>query len=477
MRSGPRVSLLTASRAPLLVVVLGVLAFSIGWSAAAPSLWSGAPVARAAERALADGDLQNRLADPAARPAAIREVKELNTRWVRLSVLWSSLESTKGTYDPAQVADLDAATDALDAAGIKVLLSINYPPPWAQDRSFTVPEGGSYPMRDGALDDFGRLGEFLASHFSGRVRAIECWNEPNLWLFLYPQRTANDPYFAARLYLRMLKSFHAGVHRGDPKVLVVGGGTAPVGADDRYRTSPQRFAGFLKANGAAAYFDVYSHHPYVPGGTINPAPDDLPNDPSTTVTLRNLPTLLRLFPTKPFYLTEYAYNTRYSLQFGLTVTPQQQATYLRQAYTYVQRFPQVKMLVWYLVRDTPPPPGRGPEYGLYTGLREANGARKLSWFAFAGGNRLTVAAPSRVRRGRAARVSGTLTNSSLGAVAGRRLILQSRRLSSRSWRTLRSATTNDLGRYTFWPKPTSSSAYRVVWRGVKTSPSVTVRVY
>ena len=148
----------------------------------------------------------------------------------------------------------------------------------------------------------------------------------------------------------MLKAFHAGVHRGDPKVLVVAGATAPVGLNDRYRTSPQRFARFLKANGAAAYFDVYSHHPYTPGGTIQSAPDGMPNDPSTTVTLRNLPTLLRLFPTKPFYLTEYAYNTRYSLQFGLTVTPVQQATYLRRAYAYVQRFPQVKMLVWYLVR-------------------------------------------------------------------------------------------------------------------------------
>ena len=82
-----------------------------------------------------------------------------------------------------------------------------------------------------------------------------------------------------------------------------------------------------------------------------------------------------------------------------------------------------------------------------------------------------------MRRGRAARVGGTLTNSSIGAVKGRRLILQSRRLSGGAWRTLGSDTTSALGRYTFWPKPTSSRAYRVVWRGVKTSRSVTVRVY
>ena len=257
---------------------------------------------------------------------------------------------------------------------------------------------------------------------------------------------------------------------------VVAGATAPVGLNDRYRTSPQRFARFLKSHNAGRYFDVYSHHPYTPGGTLFTAPGAPPNDPSTTVTLQNLPTLLRLFPGKPFYLTEYGYNTRYCRQFGLTVTAVQQATYLRQAYAYVKRFPQVKMLVWYLVRDTPPPPGAASEFGLYTGLREANGARKLAWFAFAGGNRLTVAAPSRLRRGRAVRIGGALSNRSLGALAGWSVTLQSRRLSGGAWSTLGSATTNDRGRYHFRAKPKSSRAYRVVWRGVKTSRRVTVRV-
>ena len=45
---------------------------------------------------------------------------------------------------------------------------------------------------------------------AGKAQALEAWNEPNLWMFLYPQRTPDDPYFAARTYLRMLKAFHAG---------------------------------------------------------------------------------------------------------------------------------------------------------------------------------------------------------------------------------------------------------------------------
>ena len=115
----------------------------------------------------------------------------------------------------------------------------------------------------------------------------------------------------------MLKAFHAGVTRAGTGVRVVAGATAPVGLDDIYRTSPQRFARFLQRAGAGRYFDVYSHHPYTPGGSINTAPGQPPNDPSHTVTLYNLRTLLRLFPKKPFYLTEYGYSTQPSLMFGL----------------------------------------------------------------------------------------------------------------------------------------------------------------
>ncbi len=179
----------------------------------------------------------------------------------------------------------------------------------------------------------------------------------------------------------MLKAFHSGVTRARTGVRIVAGATAPVGLNDRLRTSPQKFARFLKGHRAARYFDVYSHHPYTPGGSILPRPDQPPNDPTTTVTLYNLRTLLRLFPGKPFYLTEYGYNTRYSLAFGLTVTRAEQAAYLRRAYAFARRYKQVKMLLWYLLYDARPP-GQPAEMGVYTGLRDTGGARKPAWYAF-----------------------------------------------------------------------------------------------
>ena len=321
----------------------------------------------------------------------IREIgPRLHARWVRIQFAWSDLEPQQGAYSDAEVERLDGVVDALAAAKIKVILSVSGMPSWAGDRSWwgVQPPGQSdgpqsyTPIASSHLEDFARLGEWIASHFRGRVSAIECWNEPNLWSYIYPQRTAADPYFAPRVYLSMLKAFHAGVRRAGTGVQIVAGATAPVGLNDRLRTSPQRFARFLSRHHAGRWFDVYSHHPYTPGGSVFAAPDRPPNDMTTTVTLYNLRTLLHLFPRKPFYLTEYGYSTQYSIVAARWVSPRQQAAYLKLAYSYVRRYRQVKLLVWFLLYDIAPSSGQPSDMGVYSGLRTAGGKRKPAWYAF-----------------------------------------------------------------------------------------------
>ncbi|MFA4966272.1 MAG: cellulase family glycosylhydrolase [Thermoleophilia bacterium] len=457
---------------PLAVVLLAAFL----WSAVGPSGFAGAPAADAAAKALVDARLDESANDPALRTPFVADIRQLGASWVRVGVAWSRLELEEGSYDAAEIARLDGIVDDLRAADMKVLLTVHDAPHWSQDTSYPGNPGVAYPIRTDALDDFGRLGEYLAAHFSGRVRAMEVWNEPNLWTFLYPQRTADDPYFGARTYLRMLKSFSAGVRRGDPDVLVVAGATAPVGLNDRYRTSPQRFASFLKSHGAAAYFDAYSHHPYTPGGSVNHSPDEPPNDPNTTVTLYNLPTLLRLFPTKPFYLTEYGYNTEPSLMFGgFAVSEAAQANYLRAAYRRAGRYPQVKALFWYLVTDSRPV-GLPAERGVYTGLRRSDGSRKPSWFVFAGGNRVSLLAPERARRGSLITLSGRVTCASIGPVAGRSLSVQARRLGTSRWYPQATVISDADGRYGARLTFRYATQYRVRWSVVSTSLVRTVRV-
>jgi len=368
---------------PLALVLLAVLVLALCAGLAAPARASVA-------KGICSPQLENEPADSTARAGMVREISRgLGAHWVRIGVSWAALEPTRGTYSATELARLDALVHDLRAAGVKIILTTCYVPAWAT-RSYwwTHPPAGFaegpqpfYPIRDGALKDYARLGKFLARRFRGSVQALECGNEPNLWMFLYPQRTTDDPFFAARVYLHMLKAFHAGVASAHTGVRIVAGATAPVGLDDIYRTSPQRFARFLQQAGAGRYFDVYSHHPYTPGGSINAAPGQPPNDPSHTVTLSNLRTLLRLFPNKPFYLTEYGYSTQPSLMFGLVVSEGDQARYLKTAYGYAARYPQVKLLVWYLVQDSKPASGPA-DLGVYCGLRRPDGTRKPAWYAF-----------------------------------------------------------------------------------------------
>lgn len=342
-----------------------------------------------AEAAVGKGIIDGRLGSHR-QSAVIKEFsKSLGVRWVRVPVSWPTVEPSQGSYDRDALSRLDGLVAALHAAGVRVVLTPLYTPKWASDQSFWddpppgLPRGyqSYYPIDGAALDDLGDLGRMLARRYRGQVFGLECWNEPNLWGYIYPQRTAGDSHFGARTYLRMLKAFARGVRSSGTRVQVIAGATSPVGQNDKLRTSPQSFALFLKRNGAARWFDAYSHHPYTPGGTVQHAPDRPPNDLRTTVTLYNLSTLLRIFPRTPFYLTEYGYNTRESIEFaGFAVTEAQQASYLKKAYAMASRHRQVKALFWYLGQDVR---RSGAEAdGVYTGLRRVDGSKKPSWFAY-----------------------------------------------------------------------------------------------
>ena len=67
--------------------------------------------------------------------------------------------------------------------------------------------------------------------------------------------------------------------------------------------------------------------------------------------------------------------------FGLTVSERVQARYLKAAYAQAGRYRQVKLLVWYLLRDWRPEAGPA-DGGVYTGLRRPDGTRKPAWYAF-----------------------------------------------------------------------------------------------
>jgi hypothetical protein len=278
------------------------------------------------------------------------------------------------------------------------------------------------------LAQFESLGAFLAGRYKGSADYFECWNEPNTGGSLYPQSRPDSRFFGARTYAKMLHAFHDGVKRAASSAVVIAGGTAPRGADDDFSTSPRTFATYIRDHVAARYFDAYSHHPYQQGDRSNAPPHMPPSNPR------------------------------------MTVSEAKQARYLSDAYSFAaRRYPQVKAILWFMVDDLVPAPDR---CGAWMGLRTVDGVRKPGWFAFAGGNRLSLNAPPATRRSVRFRVSGVLASRAFGALARKQIMLQSRRPGQARWQTVSAGLTRSDGSYAFRITQTSTRLYRVVWDGV-----------
>jgi Cellulase (glycosyl hydrolase family 5) len=415
---------------------------------------------------------------------------DLGAGYIRFFISWASAEPTGPSItNTAYMSQVASAVQIAHNDGLKAIITFNEVPEWASDRAlwkYTGSHGNTkYFTREAMsaahLPDFQNFCKTVAAQFQGEVWGYEVWNEPNLSLFLSPQLYPGHPHFSSDLYVQMLKACRTGILAGDPgsvtqpRPFIIAGGTDPRGSNDAGSTTPQTFALRLAAAHVTSLFDYYSHHPYMPGAEPRLWPEAAPRDTRTTVTLENLGTLLKIFPTKPFLLTEYgvqtADNGTFSHQFVNQAT---QADYLRRAYAYVKRYKQVKLLMWYLLKDYKPAPPQPAVNGFYTGLDTATGAHKRAWYVFAGGTSLTLNAPAKVKRGAAAKLTGTLARQGLGLSA--RPVLQSHR-AGRPWVTAKTFSTSASGGYALWLRPQASTYYRVAWLGVVTSRQRLVTVH
>lgn len=210
--------------------------------------------------------------------------------------------------------------------------------------------------------------------------------------------------------------------------------------------------------------------PRVPLGPAGSAPWQ----PRSAVTLGNLDSLIKYFPKKSFYVTEFGYSTQEPTALGRVVSETDQARYLRQAYSLTaQRYKQVKTILWFMVQDLDSIAGGA---GISMGLKRIDGSLKPSWFAFAGGNVLSLAAPAAVGSSAWFNLSGALTTRVPGASAGRGVQLQRRRPGQARWQQLSAVVTEPDGSFGFRVMQASGVwLYRVVWDGVRVSKKATVR--
>lgn len=405
---------------------------------------------------------------------------KLHAQLLRFDLRWAKLEPQRNAYDQTYLDQLAQTAHAAAGDGMKVIVTLYGTPKWASDQTLWhyVPPGYTpgvyhsiYPPAADHLVDFQSLATKLATTFGSDVLGYECRNEPNAWFSLYPQRTSSDADFGVRRYAAMLTAFSKGIRAGNPDALVIAGSTAPTGMNNDLGTSPKRFATELKSLVSSSVFDAYSHHPYTVGGTSNIAPEAQPRYPKYTVSLGNISTLLKIFPSKPFYITEYGYYTEYRIAMGIYVSQVTQAKYLPRAYEYAARFPQIKALIWFPYHDAGPAHPPADNGGVYSGLLTTTGAFKLAWYTFSGGNKLTLATKS---LGASVRLSGQLTSKSMGGLRGKSLVVYRRR-PGHAWQVARNLTTGANGSYHVTVKVSGTTFFKVAWLGVVHSPALSAK--
>ena len=161
---------------------------------------------------------------------------------VRIGVEWPAVATPAGATRPADPTNpdsisydftqIDAAVTDAEAHGLKVLLSINHAPTWAEgpNRPASAQTGTWQPNPS----DLGDFSQAVASRYSGThaglpaVQAIEVWDEPNSGDWLTPQFTGKS-FTGADLYRAMLNAAYKSIKSVNPKVEVVVGGTDPYG--------------------------------------------------------------------------------------------------------------------------------------------------------------------------------------------------------------------------------------------------------
>jgi hypothetical protein len=171
-------------------------------------------------------------------------VKEMNFTWVKQAFAWRDIEGIeKGNYDWYRP---DLIVDAVEDAGLKLLVRIDRQPFWTQ------PEGMA-PAENRPPDNMADFGDFcwaLANQYQGRVSAYQVWNEPNL-----SREWGDQPPNAAE-YTEMLKICYEAIKEADPNAIVISAGLAPTGTGLPDAIPDNEYLQAMYDAGADAYFDV-----------------------------------------------------------------------------------------------------------------------------------------------------------------------------------------------------------------------------
>ncbi len=307
-------------------------------------------------------------------PESDGQLAGLGVGWVRGFVPWTVFEPNQGHLNEPQIGALEAGLNALPK-GTKVILDVVNTPQWESGSANPV-----MPPRDPA--DFAHFLGALSKRLAGKVDAWEIWNEEDdsLWWASGPDPGA---------YTALLKAAYPAIKASDPGAKVVLGGLT--GNDYEYLSQ-------VYADGGKGSFDAVAVHTDTICDVASPyeilrngRTDQRINRWSFLGYRTVHETMLANGDNSPIWMTELGWSTdtqtcnsgAWAGQKPAGVSPEEQATFLRQAYHCLAQDSYVQVGIWYGLQDTEP---FGTPRGSY-GLLGPNLQAKPAYGALAGYDR------------------------------------------------------------------------------------------
>ena len=207
------------------------------------------------------------------RGRAISAINGMGFKWVKVQIPWKTFEGS-----PGQRGYADDIINQLAGSGLNVLASIVKAPDWARpgntDRSVEGPPADPQTYADYVAA--------FAAHNKGKVKAIEVWNEQNLWY-----EWGHEPLDPGR-YVDLLCRAYRAIKAVDPSISVIGGALTPTGVNDGSTAIDDvAYLQRMYAAGAKNCMDAigahpsgYNNPPDAKFGYSNPAEPSFKNHPS-----------------------------------------------------------------------------------------------------------------------------------------------------------------------------------------------------
>lgn len=214
-------------------------------------------------------------------------------------------------------------------------------------------EGTPTPGTAEQIAAFANYAKQMATHYKGKIKQYEVWNEWNGGMNNRPGDNASGIKYFADTYTALLKATYTAIKSVDPDARVVG--CVSAGANPFYVES-------VVAAGGLDYMDAVSYHPY----NYPSVPDRMATEVSTFEGLRKLGAILKRYgEEKPLIISEQGWpiqKPNIANSVGC-VTEQAQASYMMRLFTLGLAY-GAEQVILYDLQDDGTYGGREQNFGL-----------------------------------------------------------------------------------------------------------------